>query len=117
VRRPFIIAVAAHFNNCRLVPESVNPGKSYFQVELAGEVYDSPYFSVVGEFDERGLCEVGVDMCTETVGEPGAAPNPRRPTASDAQALEATTPPIELVTQTIVLPVSSSSEFHCDPIS
>ena len=37
----------------RLVPESVGAGTSYFQVELAGEVHDSPHFSVLGQSNGR----------------------------------------------------------------
>jgi len=72
-----------------LIPESLSPGNSYFQVESAGKVYDSPYFSVA-----------------ESIRKLDAMSSPGPPATGTRQG---TTPLIELVTQTIVATVSSSS--------
>ena len=45
--------LVAYSSYRRLVPESVGAGTSYFQVELGGEVHDSPHFSVLGQSNGR----------------------------------------------------------------
>ena len=98
------------------MPESVSAGKSYFQVELVGEVYDSPHFSVLGQFIGRRVCTVVTDTYTESIRQPAAISNSRPPAIDSVQELKVTTPLMELVTQTIVMPIPSSCEFHYVPI-
>ena len=98
------------------MPESIGPGKSYFQVELAGEVYDSPHFSVLSEFYGGRLFTVVTDIWAESIQQPSAVSSPRPPAISTAQELKATMPLIEFVTHTIVMSIPSSCEFHYVPI-
>ena len=106
----------AYLSYRRLVPESFNAGKSYFQVELAGEAYDSPHFSVLGQLNGRRFYTVLNDISTGSIREPDAVSDSRPPTTDTAEELKVTTPLVEFVTQTIVMPVPSSCEFHYVPI-
>ena len=111
-----LFGLVANSGHRRLVPESFNAGKSYFQVELAGEVYDSPHFSVLGQFNGRSFYTVVTDICTESIREPDAVSYSRPHATGTAEELKETTPLTEFVTQTIAIPVPSSCEFPYVPI-
>lgn len=113
-RRLFYLVAYSSYR--RLVPESVNAGKSYFQVELEGEVHDSPRFSVLGQTNGRRFYTVVTDVFTESIRQPDAVSNSRPPATGVAQELTATTTRIEFVTQTIVTPVPDLCEFYYVPI-
>ncbi len=108
--------VVAYSSYRRLVPESVSAGKSYFQVELEGEIHDSPQFSVLGQSKGRMFYTVVTDIFTESIPQHDAVSNSRPPATGVAQELTATTTRIEFVTQTIVTPVPDLGEFHYVPI-
>lgn len=108
--------LVAYSSYRRLVPESVSAGKSYFQVELEGEVHDSPHFSVLGQSNGRGFYSVVTDISTESIRQPDAVSNSHPPATSAAQEPKTTTTLIEFVTQTIVTPIPNLCEFHYVPI-
>ena len=71
---------------------------------------------MLGQLNGRRFYTVVNNISTESIREPGAVSDYRPPTTGTAEELKVTTPLVEFVTQTIVMPVPSSCEFHYVPI-